>query len=639
MADVVVFGSLNSDLVLDVPSLPRPGETALGGRAQRHSGGKGANQAAAARVSALETGAAVEVRLFGRTGDDADGRQLTHVLHEVGVDVRGVVADPVEPTGVAMILVDSHGENQIAVAPGANGTVAAADAERATEELHADDVVVCQLEVPLEAVEALVNLSSLRRARVICNGAPAQAVDPAVLAKLSVLVVNEDEAKTILSVNVGDLDAAASAAKAAGCSVVVTLGGRGAVFASPDGSVAGHLPAPHVTVVDTVGAGDAFVGAFAVAMASGSDLPNAVAAGVAAGSIAVTHHGARASGGTAADPAASEVELLTEGSGRRLVAELLGMEPDRTLVQPLGGGVSNVVLLAHDDHRRVVVKQSLERLQVADEWYAPMSRILTEHAALEVAHRLTPGYVPEPLFVVPDRFALGLDAAPADWTDWKTALLNGKVDSSVASTLGTILAAWHTSTQGGEHLSGRFSEPEPFDLLRVDPYYRATADRMPSAAPQIHELIAAMKVRKTCLVHGDFSPKNILVGPDPSDVWVIDFEVAHLGDPAFDLAFITSHLVIKSLHMPVQAALLDDCAKSVAQSYADSVPDTLVPAWDYVMRHVGALMLARVYGKSPAEYLSESAKRQTSALGELMLNGHASGPESIAQLRQKVTRA
>ncbi|MFC7546766.1 ribokinase [Plantactinospora sp. GCM10030261] len=295
MPDIVVFGSLNADLVLEVPALPTAGQTVLGGRLRTNSGGKGANQAVAAAVHAGPGGPSV--RMVGRVGDDEHGRRMRADLAAAGVDTRHVAVDAAEPSGTALILVDGAGENMIAVAPGANAAVDAGDADRAVARLHPGDVVLCQLEVPLSATAALVAGARSAGARSVCNAAPATALDPEVLAALDVLVVNEPEARIVLGLDAPTPVGAAEAARRSGCAVVVTLGGAGAVWATPDGA-SGHHPAPSVPVVDTVGAGDAFTGALTVLLATGADLDRAVAAGVTAGSAAVTRAGART-----ADPA------------------------------------------------------------------------------------------------------------------------------------------------------------------------------------------------------------------------------------------------------------------------------------------------------------------------------------------------
>ena len=191
----------------------------------------------------------------------------------------------------------------------------------------------------------------------------------------------------------------------------------------------------------------------------------------------------------------------------------------------LGGGVSNVVIAAGDDSTQVVVKQALARLRVADEWLAPPERAMTEADALAVAGELTPGHVPRVLDRDPARHAIVVERAPRGWTDWKTAIFSGTVDPRVAATLGGVLARWHTGTAGPSALPTSLEGNVQFEMLRVDPYYRTVAARAPELQADVLALVDQMAARRTCLVHGDFSPKNVLCGP--GGLWVIDFEVAH----------------------------------------------------------------------------------------------------------------
>jgi ribokinase len=244
-------------------------------------------------VAAARIGAGMDppvaVRMVGRVGDDDEGRRMLADLVAAGVDASGVLTDPVEPTGVALIMVDGSGENFIGVGPGANATVTAADAARAVGGLVPGDVLVCQLEIPLGAVEAAVAAAADRGAFVVCNAAPPV---PLKTKGLSLLVVNETEASTVLGLGTHTTETVAAASAAHGCAIVVTLGGDGAIYAGP-GAGSGRVLPPSVRAVDTTGAGDTFVGACAVRLAAGASLRDAVTAGVAAGAFAVTRPGAR----------------------------------------------------------------------------------------------------------------------------------------------------------------------------------------------------------------------------------------------------------------------------------------------------------------------------------------------------------
>jgi ribokinase len=279
------------DLVVPLSRLPRSGETVIGDRLQRFPGGKGANQAvAAARLGA-------EVAMVGRVGKDSFGDELLTNLKKDGVSIEGVEHDPNEPTGAALILVEEGGENMIAVARGAGRMVGEADVSRATKGLRERDVLLLQLEIPMAAVAAAARAGNAAGARVILNAAPAAPLEAGLVSQLEVLVINELEAEAFLgrpAANPAQAEEAARAAVAMGAqSAVVTLGAAGAVLAQ--GNSIHRMKAQRVEAVDTTGAGDAFVGALAAALAAGAALVEAAELAGAAGAAAVTKPGAQAS--------------------------------------------------------------------------------------------------------------------------------------------------------------------------------------------------------------------------------------------------------------------------------------------------------------------------------------------------------
>ncbi|HVE91310.1 MAG TPA: phosphotransferase [Actinomycetota bacterium] len=276
----------------------------------------------------------------------------------------------------------------------------------------------------------------------------------------------------------------------------------------------------------------------------------------------------------------------------------------------LSGGISNVVLGVEARDFRAVVKQALPKLRVADDWPAKRERATTEAEVLKLCGQLTPGRVPAVLDSDPASFALTTAFAPDDWTNWKSSLLSGNVDPAVAAALGETLVEWHLRTDG---TAGAFDDQEAFEQLRVDPYYRTVMRRRPDVADLVEPYVARMTATRQCLVHGDFSPKNVLVGDD--GLWVVDFEVAHLGDPAFDLAFMTNHLMLKSIHRPEASQSFFDCASSFWDAYSRRSPID----GSYVLGHVGCLMTARVDGKSPAEYLTDGGRETARAVGKRLL--------------------
>ena len=284
---VVVFGSINLDLVSRVERFPAPGETLTGSAFATFPGGKGANQAlAAARAGA-------DVSLYGAVGRDLFADRALELLAAGNVDLAGV-ARVDDATGCASILVDAQGENCIVVVPGAN---ALADPICVPEEILAPEtVVVLQREVPAAANEALIRRARHKGSRIVLNAAPARPLSMEVLRMVDVLIVNQDEAAALAS-QLGWPGAAEAFARATGragtIAAIVTLGDQGAVCQFGDETH--YVTAPAVSVVDTTGAGDAFVGALAAALDAGCALPDAPRRAVAAGTLACTSRGAQPS--------------------------------------------------------------------------------------------------------------------------------------------------------------------------------------------------------------------------------------------------------------------------------------------------------------------------------------------------------
>jgi ribokinase len=300
---IVVFGSINLDLITRVERIPGPGETTLGGDYATSPGGKGANQALAARR------AGAEVAMAGAVGKDAFAGEALALLKADGVDLSAIEA-AAAPTGAAFIAVDAKGENAIVVASGANRLAKAAQLERLP--IGRRDILVLQRETPPVEVEAAASYAKSKGARVVLNLAPAGPPSEGLLKALDVLIANEHEALTLgetlkLSAR-GPEEVAAYLDRSLGLAAIVTLGPAGAVGYSK--GVRFAAPAPAVTVVDTTGAGDTFVGAFAAALDRGLSFEAAMKRGLAAGSLACTKPGAQPS-----MPYAAEIEALVGKAG------------------------------------------------------------------------------------------------------------------------------------------------------------------------------------------------------------------------------------------------------------------------------------------------------------------------------------
>ncbi|MFP3849075.1 ribokinase [Pseudomonas sp. W5-01] len=304
-AKVVIVGSLNMDLVTRAPRLPRAGETLAGQSFVTVPGGKGANQAvAAARLGA-------SVAMVGCVGDDAYGEQLRAALLAEGIDCQAVTRVAGESTGVALIVVDDSSQNAIVIVAGGNGHVTASVVDSFDALLSQAEVIICQLEVPLDTVGQVLKRGHELGKTVILNPAPATGPLPAEwFAWIDYLIPNESEASALTGLPVdstASADAAASALLAAGVSkVIVTLGEQGALFASKTRSE--HFPAPKVQPVDTTAAGDTFVGGFAAALADGKSESEAIRFGQVAAALSVTRSGAQPSIPTFAEVQASAAQ-------------------------------------------------------------------------------------------------------------------------------------------------------------------------------------------------------------------------------------------------------------------------------------------------------------------------------------------
>ena len=283
--------------------------------------------------------------------------------------------------------------------------------------------------------------------------------------------------------------------------------------------------------------------------------------------------------------------------------------PTPRLVTELGGGVSNTVLLVEAAKDRFVLKQSLAKLRVEQDWFSDRRRVFRESAAMRaLAPHLPPGAVPGVLFEDPDNCLFAMSAAPEGTQTWKARLMAGEIRCEIARRVGEMLAAMIRMSWLNREYEAEFGDQTVFDQLRLDPYYRSTARRHPDLAPKFAALMRESAARRVSLVHGDWSPKNFLVAGDC--VVAIDFEVIHFGDPAFDAGFLLNHLALKSFFLPQSRPGLAAAATQFWQAVMAGMPGDAKWIEGATVAHLGALMLARIDGKSPAEYLRDEILRE-----------------------------
>ena len=310
----------------------------------------------------------------------------------------------------------------------------------------------------------------------------------------------------------------------------------------------------------------------------------------------------------------------------------------------LGGGVSNIVVRVDfpDPSDSVVIKQSLPRLRVEQEWLADQARIHREAAALRYLQGALPSSaLPGVVHEDPERFLFVMTAAPKPARTWKDDLLSGRIDPQVSAEVGRLLAAMHqhSAVAGGvipPELQ-EFADQRCFVQLRIDPYHRATALAHPGLADTIEAEAQAMLDRRLCLVHGDYSPKNVMVSPTDRGptAFLLDFEVVHLGNPVFDLAFMLNHLTLKAIHRPNLAPRYNAAGTAFWSAYCSNAPGFAADAIQLqndAVRQMGVLLLARIDGKSPAEYITTDAQKSVARRLARMILGEE--VRSISDLHQ-----
>ena len=295
----------------------------------------------------------------------------------------------------------------------------------------------------------------------------------------------------------------------------------------------------------------------------------------------------------------------------------------------LTGGVSSDLWRVELPGRSLCVKRALARLNVAADWQAPISRNAAEWAWLRYAAQHIPDSVPTVLAHDPVAGLFAMSYLPPErYPVWKTQLMAGQVDPNVADSVGRTLGRVHTVSAGDAAVAREFATDENFEALRIEPYLRATAHAHPDLADELDQLARRTAGTHLALVHGDVSPKNILVGP--AGPVLLDAECAWYGDPAFDLAFCLNHLLLKCLPVRKGRLALRESAQRLARAYLAEVAWEAVADLEYrVASLLPALLLARVDGKSPVEYLTAEDRNLVRLTARTLL---AAPPPTIARV-------
>jgi 5-methylthioribose kinase len=279
-------------------------------------------------------------------------------------------------------------------------------------------------------------------------------------------------------------------------------------------------------------------------------------------------------------------------------------------VRPLGGGVSNAVLAVDAAAGSFVVKQSRPQLRTRDAWFSDLERVYREQEVMELLHPLLPPLsVPAVLHSDRANFVFVMSHAPAGAGVWKEALLAGDADANVAAQAGRLLGRMHQATAERAAALGRLRDHEVFVQLRVDPFYHRVRERRPEVAAAVGDLIDQLLSVKEALCHGDFTPKNLLV--HGHGLTLVDYETAHLGDPAMDLGLFLAHLLLKVVRLPERRAAYFELTRRFWDAYAAEV--TFRPLAELQPRgiaHTAACLLARIDGTSPVDYLPDELRRE-----------------------------
>jgi 5-methylthioribose kinase len=299
-------------------------------------------------------------------------------------------------------------------------------------------------------------------------------------------------------------------------------------------------------------------------------------------------------------------ELTAQNASEYLVRRgFVPWPPDR--VTELADGVSNAVLRVETPERKFVLKQSRARLRTRDDWFSDLDRIWRERDVLRyLAPLLPPGSAPEVLFDDPENYAFAMSHVPEPFRNWRSVLLAGEIDLKLGEAAGRLLGLIHERSAANP--PAQFADRTVFEQLRVEPFYLRIQQRLPDVAELVAPLVERCRTVRLGLCHGDFSPKNLLA--HAAGFTLVDHETAHWGDVTFDLGFFLSHLILKSVHLSKRREEFFELTWAFWEGYLGAV--SFAPEWELIwpgIQHLGACLLARVDGTSPAPYLSNENER------------------------------
>lgn len=336
-------------------------------------------------------------------------------------------------------------------------------------------------------------------------------------------------------------------------------------------------------------------------------------------------------------PGMAYVDLSRDAAAVRRIFVALGLAAadEPVQAQPLAGGVSSGIYRVTLRSGDYCVKQALPQLKVAKEWRVPVERVFAEIGYLQVVGAIAPGRVPRVLGQDDVTRSFVMPFLGDEHRNWKADLLAGRVDAEVARSVGALVGRIHAATADDTSMARRFATDADFHALRLEPYLVEAAREHPALAGRLHALVERTAGTRRVLVHGDVSPKNILVGPDGPVL--LDAECAWFGDPAFDVAFCLNHFLLKAAHLPVQASALLGAFDAFRHAYFPQVG--WEPA-DVLEQRVATLLpgllLARVDGKSPVEYLGEPQRARVREAAVALLQDP---PATLSSLAARWARA